>query len=922
VQGKLIFHLSINLTTSATSSRPNDPSLALTPLPSNDCSPSVKNYSVNNYSINNCSINNCSIDDYSINNAPANTASINSASVSELYAQSISLSSRTTSPEVTTPIMAIPTTIIPGTDSNIVANSSTDPETSSLTRRKNALARALFGASDSDESLTSPSPLPTDEPDGTSNSTRREDVSAQALFGASDSDEHPPPTRSRMRGGHRDARVDPPRPSSPAWSFRSRSGSATSHDGGLFSGKLRFGSRRSAKTSNASSASAIEVPNQRQALTSSSSLPTDEPKETSSATSRKNAFTQALSGASDSDELHHDDPPPIRSRMRDGHRDARVDPPRQSSPARSFRSRSGSATSYDSGLFSGKLRSGSRRSAKTSNATSASAIEVHGQHQSLISPSSLSTDEPNETSSVRDRKNALARMLFGASDSDESHCDDPPPTCSRMRDGQLDARADPPRPSSPAWSFRSRSGSTTSYDGGLSSGKPRFGSRRSAKTSSATLASAMEVHSQHQSLISPSSLPTDEPDETSSARRRKNALARAIFGASDSDESLTSSSPLPTDVPNETSSATRRENASASDSDESHHDDPPPTRSRMRDGRLDARADPPRPSSRAWSFHSRSGSVSSHDGGLFSGKLRFGSRRSAKTSSATSASAMEVHGQHQSLISPSSLLTDDPNETSSTRDRKNALARALFGASDSDESHCDDPPPTRSRTRDKQLDARADPSRSSSPAWSFCSCSGSTTSYASAIEMHGQHQSLISPSSLPTDEPNETSNARDRKNALARAISGASELDESLTSPSPLPTDVPNETSSATRRENASASDSDESHDDQPPTRPRMRDGQLGARADPPQPSSPAWSFRSRSGSATSHDGGLFSGKLRFGSRRSAKTSNATSASAIEVHSQRQSLISPSPLPADEPNETSSARRRKNALVRAIFGAS
>ena len=844
-----------------------------------------------------------------------------------------------------------------------------------------------------------------------------------------------------MRGGHRDARVDPPRPSSPAWSFRSRSaGSATSHDGGLFSGKPRFSSRRSAKTSNATSASAIEVHSQHRALTSSSSLPTDEPKETSSATSRKNAFAQALFGASDSDELHHDDPPPIRSRMRDGHRDARVDPPRPSSPAWSFRSRSaGSATSHDGGLFSGKLRFGSRRSAKTSNATLASAIEVHGQHQSLISSSSLPTDEPNETSIARDRKNALARALFGAFDSDESHRDDPPPTRSRTRDGQLDAFADPPLSSSPALSFRSRSCSTTSHDGGLFSGKLRFDSRRSAKTSNATLASAMEVHGQHQSLLSPSSLPTDEPNETSNARDRKNALARALFGASDLDESLTSPSPLPTDVPNEISSATRRKNASASDSDESYHDDPPPTRSRMRDGQLDARADPPRPSSRTWSFRSRSGSVSSHDGGLFSGKLRFGSRRSAKTSIATSASAievhsqhqslispslltdepdetsstrdrknalaralfgasdsdeshcddppptrsrtrdgqldahadpprpsspawsfrsrsgsatsydgglfsgkprfgsrrsaktsnatlasaMEVHSQHQSLISPSSLLTDDPNETSSTRDRKNALARALFGASDSDESHCDDSPPTRSRTRDGQLDARADPPRSSSPAWSFCSCSGSTTSYASAIEMHGQHQSLISLSSLPTDEPNETSNARDRKNALARAIFGASDLDESLTSASPLPTDVPNETSSATRRENASASDSDESHhDDPPPTRSRMRDGQLDARADPPQPSSPAWSFRSRSGSATSHDGGLFSGKLRFGSWRSAKTSNATSASAIEVHSQRQSLISPSPPPADEPNETSSARRRKNALVRAIFGAS
>ncbi|KAI0254640.1 hypothetical protein BJV78DRAFT_934674 [Lactifluus subvellereus] len=72
--------------------------------------------------------------------------------------------------------------------------------------------------------------------------------------------------------------------------------------------------------------------------------------------------------------------------------------------------------------------------------------------------------------------------------------------------------------------------------------------------------------------------------------------------------------------------------------------------------------------------------------------------------------------------------------------------------------------------------------------------------------------------------------------------------------------------------------------DDPPPERPRMRDGHLDARADPPRPSSPAWSFRSRSGSTTSHEGGLFSGRLRFGSRRSAKTSNATS--AMEVHHQ------------------------------------
>lgn len=49
-------------------------------------------------------------------------------------------------------------------DTDVVANSSTDPEPSSATRRKNALAQALFGASDSDQSLTSPSPLPTDGP--------------------------------------------------------------------------------------------------------------------------------------------------------------------------------------------------------------------------------------------------------------------------------------------------------------------------------------------------------------------------------------------------------------------------------------------------------------------------------------------------------------------------------------------------------------------------------------------------------------------------------------------------------------------------------------------------------------------------------------------------------------------------------------
>jgi len=39
------------------------------------------------------------------------------------------------------------------------------------------------------------------------------------------------------------------RPASPAWSFRSRTGSTHSHEGnGLFGGRLRFGSRRSTKT--------------------------------------------------------------------------------------------------------------------------------------------------------------------------------------------------------------------------------------------------------------------------------------------------------------------------------------------------------------------------------------------------------------------------------------------------------------------------------------------------------------------------------------------------------------------------------------------------------------------------------------------------------------------------------------------------
>ncbi|KAI0303486.1 hypothetical protein B0F90DRAFT_1711422 [Multifurca ochricompacta] len=56
------------------------------------------------------------------------------------------------------------TTIQLRTDTDVVAGSSAEPGPSSATRRKNALARALFGASDSEQSLTSPSPQPTDGP--------------------------------------------------------------------------------------------------------------------------------------------------------------------------------------------------------------------------------------------------------------------------------------------------------------------------------------------------------------------------------------------------------------------------------------------------------------------------------------------------------------------------------------------------------------------------------------------------------------------------------------------------------------------------------------------------------------------------------------------------------------------------------------
>jgi hypothetical protein len=49
------------------------------------------------------------------------------------------------------------------TDTDPVANSSTEPETFSVTRRKKAPMRALFGVSDSDQSLASPPPPSKDE---------------------------------------------------------------------------------------------------------------------------------------------------------------------------------------------------------------------------------------------------------------------------------------------------------------------------------------------------------------------------------------------------------------------------------------------------------------------------------------------------------------------------------------------------------------------------------------------------------------------------------------------------------------------------------------------------------------------------------------------------------------------------------------
>lgn len=63
---------------------------------------------------------------------------------------------------------------------------------------------------------------------------------------------HYHPQDQVQSGDHQHLDIHPSenaRPSSPAWSFHSRAGSATSQDGnGIFGGKLRFGSRRSTKT--------------------------------------------------------------------------------------------------------------------------------------------------------------------------------------------------------------------------------------------------------------------------------------------------------------------------------------------------------------------------------------------------------------------------------------------------------------------------------------------------------------------------------------------------------------------------------------------------------------------------------------------------------------------------------------------------
>jgi hypothetical protein len=49
-------------------------------------------------------------------------------------------------------------------DTNVGTNTATEPEPSSATPRRNVLVWALFSTLDSEQSLTSPSPPPTDKP--------------------------------------------------------------------------------------------------------------------------------------------------------------------------------------------------------------------------------------------------------------------------------------------------------------------------------------------------------------------------------------------------------------------------------------------------------------------------------------------------------------------------------------------------------------------------------------------------------------------------------------------------------------------------------------------------------------------------------------------------------------------------------------
>ena len=89
MQGKLICHLSTELTTSATSSRLTD--LSPTSLPSNDSSRSVNNVSVNNALVNNASVNNTSVNNVSIENASINNVSVNNASVNNVSIENASI---------------------------------------------------------------------------------------------------------------------------------------------------------------------------------------------------------------------------------------------------------------------------------------------------------------------------------------------------------------------------------------------------------------------------------------------------------------------------------------------------------------------------------------------------------------------------------------------------------------------------------------------------------------------------------------------------------------------------------------------------------------------------------------------------------------------------------------------------------------